>query len=199
MYGQQRQLAAECEGGFPSRDLEQAWRDYRQGLLGFIRRRVGDGDLAEDLLQDVFTKAHSHLGSLADSERIQTWLYRIARNTIVDFYRTRKGAEALPDELAQLPDTGGGEWAELGRCVRPMIELLPEHYRAALVLFEIEGLPLKLVAQRLHLSLPGAKSRIQRGRDKLKKLFLDCCRFRFDGRGKPVDWSPRDGCSRLQC
>jgi RNA polymerase sigma-70 factor, ECF subfamily len=48
--------------------LEQIWRDYHEGLLGFIRRRVGAADLAEDVLQDVFVKAHSRLDTLADPE-----------------------------------------------------------------------------------------------------------------------------------
>jgi RNA polymerase sigma-70 factor, ECF subfamily len=70
--------------------LDQIWRHYHDGLLGFIRRRVGDAVLAEDILQDVFVKAHSRLDTLADADRIQSWLYRIARNTIIDYHRTRK-------------------------------------------------------------------------------------------------------------
>jgi RNA polymerase sigma-70 factor (ECF subfamily) len=51
---------------------------------------------------------------------------------------------------------------------------LPEGYREALLLTEIDGLPLKEVADRLNLSLPGAKSRLQRGRERLKRAFLNC-------------------------
>jgi RNA polymerase sigma-70 factor, ECF subfamily len=179
--------------------LDQIWRDYHNGLLGFIRRRVGDAVLAEDILQDVFVKAHSRLDTLADAGRIQSWLYQIARNTIIDYHRTSKASESLPDEMAQQPEHNDEEWRELGKCVLPMIDSLPEGYREALLLAEIEGLPLKEVAQRLDLSLPGAKSRIQRGRDRLKRAFLDCCHVQFDCRGKPIDWWPKEGCARISC
>jgi RNA polymerase sigma-70 factor (ECF subfamily) len=179
--------------------LDQVWRDYHSGLLSFIRSRVGAADLAEDILQDVFVKAHSRLDTLANADRIQSWLYQIARNTIIDYYRTRKSAEPLPDELPQRPEHNDDEWQELGKCVLPMIGMLPEGYRDALVLSEINGLPLKEVAERLNLSLPGAKSRVQRGREKLKSVFLDCCHFKFDCRGKPIDWSPKEGCARIAC
>jgi len=93
----------------------------------------------------------------------------------------------------------GNEWQELGKCVLPMIEMLPQGYREALVLAEIDGLSLKEVAERLGLSLPGAKSRVQRGREKLKKIFLECCHFKFDCRGNPIDWSPKKECDRISC
>ena len=137
--------------------IDQIWRDYHGGLLSFIRRRVGD-DLAEDILQDVFVKAQSRLDTLADTDRVQSWLYQIARNTIIDYHRTRKNAELLPDEMAQQQEHDDDEeWQELGKCLLPMIERLPEGYREAILLSEIDGLPLKEVARRLNLSLPGAK------------------------------------------
>jgi RNA polymerase sigma-70 factor (ECF subfamily) len=182
--------------------LDQIWRDYHSGLLGFIRRRVGDADLAEDILQDVFVKAHSRLDTLANAGRIQSWLYQIARNTIIDYHRTRKSAEPLPDEMAQQPEHDNDsdeDWRELGKCVLPMIEMLPEGYREALLLSDIVGLPLREVAERLNLSLPGAKSRVQRGRERLKNIFLDCCHFKFDCRGKPIGWWPKEGCARITC
>src|SRR5262245_57862166 len=124
--------------------LDQIWRDYHNGLLSFIRRRVGAVDLAEDILQDVFVKAHSRLDTLADADRIQGWLYQIARNTIIDYHRTRKSAEPLPDEMAErlehnLEHNIDEEWREREKCVLPMLETLPEGYREALLLSEIDG------------------------------------------------------------
>jgi RNA polymerase sigma-70 factor (ECF subfamily) len=65
-----------------TKSSEQIWQDYHHNLLNFIRYPVGDGDLAEDLLQDVFVKIHSRLCTLSDTERIRSWIYRIAQNTI---------------------------------------------------------------------------------------------------------------------
>jgi RNA polymerase sigma-70 factor (ECF subfamily) len=133
------------------------------------------------------------------ADRVQSWIYQIARNTIIDYCRTRKSAEPLPDEIADHPERDDQEWQELGKCVAPMIEMLPPGYREALLLSEINGLPLNEVAKKLSLSLPGAKSRVQRGREKFKKVFLDCCHFEFDCRGKPIDWAPKNGCNRTSC
>jgi RNA polymerase sigma-70 factor, ECF subfamily len=179
--------------------LDQIWYEYHTGLLSFIRRRVDVDDLAEDILQDVFIKAHSRLDTLAHADRVQSWIYQIARNTIIDYYRTRKSTEPLLDEVPEQPQQGDQEWQGLEKCVAPMIEMLPPGYRDALLLSEVDGLPLKEVAKRLNLSLPGAKSRVQRGRAKLKKVFLDCCHFEFDCRGKPIDWSPKKDCNRISC
>jgi RNA polymerase sigma-70 factor (ECF subfamily) len=176
---------------------ERIWQDYHNQLLSFIRRRVNDADMAEDILQDVFVKIHSRLDTLARSERVQNWLYRIARNAVIDHYRTRKQTEPLPADLPQMePDDEA--WRELERCVAPMIEMLPDRYRDAVMMSEIEGLPMKEVAARLGLSLAGAKSRVQRGRQMLRQVFLDCCRFEFDCRGKLVDWSNKK-CSPASC
>ncbi len=172
---------------------EQIWRDYHNGLLSFIRRRVGDSHTAEDLLQDVFVKIHSRLDTLSDEERIRSWVYRIAQNTIVDHYRVSKLHEPLPDDIAEEPDESDEVWRELECCLRPMIKHLPERYREALLLAELEGLPLKEVAERLGLSLPGAKSRVQRGRAKFKELMLACCQFEFDSRGKPISYASNCG------
>ena len=172
---------------------EQIWQDYHHGLLNFIRYRVGDGDLAEDLLQDVFVKIHSRLYTLSDTERIRSWVYRIAQNTILDHYRLSQRHEPLPDAIIEEPDDGDEIWRELECCLRPMIEHLPERYREALLLAELEGRPLKEVAERLGLSLPGAKSRVQRGRAKFKELMLACCQFEFDCRGKPISYTSNCG------
>ena len=76
-----------------------------------------------------------------------------------------------------------------------MMNALPERYRVPLLLSELEGLPQKEVAKRLGLSLSAAKSRVQRGRERLKDIFSECCRFEIDGRGSVMGYQPRkDGC-----
>ena len=75
-----------------------------------------------------------------------------------------------------------------------MIESLPEHYREALMLSEIDGLTQKEVAERLSLSVSGAKSRVQRGRAMVKDMLFDCCKFEFDHRGNVMDYERKDNC-----
>src|SRR4029453_11954052 len=64
---------------------------------------------------------------------------------------------------------------DLAPCLTPLMDRLPAHYREAVRLVELEGLPQRELSERFAVSLSGAKSRVQRGRDKLKDLLLRCC------------------------
>ena len=75
-----------------------------------------------------------------------------------------------------------------------MIELLPEDYREAILLTEYHGLTQQQMAERLGISLPAAKSRVQRGKKLLRELLLACCHFQFDRQGKVIDYYPRCQC-----
>jgi RNA polymerase sigma-70 factor (ECF subfamily) len=179
--------------------IEELWREHRGELLSFLRLRVGDAELAEDLLQGVFVKAQAGLPELR-VERPRAWLYRVARNAVIDHYRTRRVGEPLPDDLPETPAGDVEPGVGLERCVRPMIELLPAGYREAVLLAHIEGLPLATVAERLGLSLSGAKSRVRRGRAMLERCFLDCCQVEVDRRGKPIRWAAKgDCCTAAPC
>jgi RNA polymerase sigma-70 factor (ECF subfamily) len=69
-----------------------------------------------------------------------------------------------------------------------MIERLPDHYRQAVMLSEIEGLKQREVAIKQGISLSGAKSRVQRGRKMLKEMLMAGCHFEFDHRGTVIDY-----------
>jgi RNA polymerase sigma-70 factor (ECF subfamily) len=174
--------------------VEQLWRTYHGGLHRFIRARVGDPDAVEDLLQEVFIKAHRSLATVHDGGRVQGWLYRITRNVVVDYYRGRRELDRLPEDLAaESPESTVEARRELARCLVPFIDRLPEHYRQAMLLSEIEGRPQRQVAEALGLSLSGAKSRVQRGRVMLKDQLSQCCRLEFDHRGALTDYEPPGG------
>ncbi|MDX2040014.1 MAG: RNA polymerase sigma factor SigZ [Acidobacteriota bacterium] len=172
---------------------ETIWNEFGQQLRAFILRRVGDKDAAADILQDVFLKIHTHIATLRNSERLRAWLYQITRNAIHDYYRRQKPQDEFSEELMAeelivpaTPETAA--LTELAQCVRPLLQQVPEPYREALVMSELQGLTQQEVAQRQKLSLSGAKSRVQRGREKLKKVLLDCCALDFDHRGGVVGY-----------
>ncbi len=169
--------------------IEQIFKNYYAKLHSFIQSRVGDKAVADDILQDVFIKIDSRIDTLKDSSKIQSWIYQITRNAIIDHFRTRKTTEELSYELAA-SETDDIEKARqtLEDCLMPMIQNLPEPYRQALMLSEIEGLTQKQLAEKQDISLSGAKSRVQRGRAKVKDMLLECCRFEFDHQGKVIDF-----------
>lgn len=179
---------------------EQIWEAFHPQLKYFILKRVPDEDNAEDILQDVFLKIHTHIETLHDQEKLQSWLYQIARNTITDYYRTHKATAELSEALLlpEEPEVEDDVVKELIPSVKAMVESLPYEYRQALLLTEYEGLTQRELAERLGLSLSGAKSRVQRAREKLKTMLLDCCHFEFDRLGKVIDYQPRCACCRNQ-
>lgn len=179
--------------------LEHIWHEFAEKLGQFIRSRVSDPATAEDILQDVFVKIQKRLGQLQDPARLEGWIYLIARNAIIDHYRTRKETVEVPETLPAEPDGQDGELAELKASFRRMIYSLPEPYREALVLTEFDGITQQQLAERLGISLSGAKSRVQRGRGQLKRMLDECCTFEFDRRGKVIDCSPRAKAGCKEC
>jgi RNA polymerase sigma-70 factor (ECF subfamily) len=171
---------------------EQVWDAFHTPLQQFIRRRVSDEVTAEDVLQDVFLKIHQHIEALRDVKKLESWIYQITRNAIIDSYRnsrptTNLEAEEVLDMPEELPDDD--VVSDLLPCVRAMVKNLPELDRQALVLTEYQGLTQKELAERLGLSFSGAKSRVQRAREKLKQQLLDCCHFELDRRGHVIDYT----------
>ena len=174
--------------------IEQLWLDYHTRLLNFIKSRVNNEAVAEDILQDVFVRIQTRIDTLKDENRVASWLYQITRNAIVDYFRASKSMEELPENLnAPAEDPADKARKEIECCLEPMIENLPPIYRQAIVLSELEGLSQKEIGRKQGLSLSGAKSRIQRGRLMLKEMLLDCCQFEFDNRGKVVDCQDKGG------
>ncbi len=161
----------------------------RPPLRAYIARRIPNGSDVDDVVQDVFLKAAEKIETVKSQESIRGWLYRIAANTIADRYRGRRNFEEIPEQLAA-PEAARNHVVELARCLPPFIASLPETYRDALVLSEIEGLPQREVADRLGISLSGAKSRVQRGREKLRQKVLECCDVEM-GRGGLLGYEPR--------
>jgi RNA polymerase sigma-70 factor (ECF subfamily) len=170
--------------------LDGLWAEHRARLRGYVAQRVRDDTAVDDILQDVYLKAHSALSAVRSSGSLTAWLFRIAANTIADHYRARRPWEAIPED-PPAPEPARDEAAELAECIRPLVAGLPEIYRTALTLSDPEGLPQKEVAERLGVSLSGAKSRVQRGRARLRQNLLDCCTIEIGRRGI-VGYAPHD-------
>lgn len=173
---------------------EKIWTEYHRKLLSFVKRRVSDEAIAEDILQEIFIKIHTRIDSLKDNVKLENWLYKITRNTVYDYYRTHKPSEQLPEELVQ-PDIEDNESAkqELEACLEPMINQLSDKYRDSVYLSEITGLNQQEVADKQSISLSGAKSRVQRGRNLLKGLLHECCEIELDRNNHIIDFSKKIG------
>jgi RNA polymerase sigma-70 factor (ECF subfamily) len=173
------------------------WIEHKTRLRSYVAKRVRAHGAVDDVLQDVFIKAYTSLHTVKSHGSLTSWLYRIAANAIADYYRGQKPSEEITDELVA-PDPEPDYIAELASCLQPLIADLPETYRQALVLSEIDGLTQKEVATRLGISISGAKSRVQRGREKLRQLLFKCCDIET-GRSGVLGYEVRDKQSGCGC
>jgi RNA polymerase sigma-70 factor (ECF subfamily) len=173
---------------------EKVWQEYHSRLRAFIKSRISDDTATDDTLQNVFLKLHARLDSLKDETKLKSWLYQIARNAIIDYFRSQKPTVDITERLPQ-PETDPSEKVtqELSECLQPMIQMLPENYREAVILSELKGLTQKEVAKVQGTSFSGAKSRVQRGRALLKEMLAECCRLEFDHSGRLCDYERKDG------
>ncbi len=172
--------------------FENIWNNFYEYLSGFVEKRIYDIELKEDCLQEIFIKINNGLPSLKNDNKLESWIFQIARNTIIDFNRQKekqRSAQIIRQDLEiEINDSKNTEIAE---CIVPFIKQLPLKYSEPLMLYEIEGLSQKEISRKENISLSGAKSRIQRGRLKLKNALNECCKFELDRRGNILDYSTK--------
>lgn len=173
---------------------ETIWTHLSKELRRFIRRRVSDDHAADDLMQETFLRIHRNLGTLQDTDRLAAWVYQIARNVVRDHHRKAIHSTVslgdtdpaeLDDDHLNPPRCRGANWLD------EMIGTLPDGYREAVELAEIEGLTQQELAHKFGITLSGAKSRVQRGRAMLREALDECCKFQFDHTGRLMDCDPR--------
>lgn len=182
-------------------DVENVWRELHDSLLAFIRRRVRSREVAEDILQDVMLRIHRHAFELQEAGSVAAWVYRITYTAIADHYRDPRLRRELAAgiDLGDEPGATGRQVeapdmrAKLACCMRPLLARLPAAYREALTLTELQGLSQASAAAQVGLSVPGMKSRVQRGRRLLKRSLIECCEIELDRRRGIMGYRPHGG------
>ncbi|HYO89659.1 MAG TPA: RNA polymerase sigma factor SigZ [Candidatus Limnocylindrales bacterium] len=180
---------------------EAVWVQFRVPLQRYIRGHVNDEQTAADLLQDVFVKIHQRLDSVREDERLEGWLYRVARNTVYDYYRTSHPHVEISENwpVADTPEAADEVESRLAMSLHMMLSSLPPEYALALRLTDLEGVSQQELAVRLGLSVSGVKSRVQRARKMLRAALLACCHFEFDRRGRVIDYHPHRCNCQAEC
>jgi RNA polymerase sigma-70 factor (ECF subfamily) len=183
---------------------DDALHAMRARLHGFIARRVESPDVADDLTQEVLLRLLAHNdGRVANPT---AWLYRVARNVIIDHYRTRashsRGRHDDGDLAAAVPaedpfdDDPQAAHRELAGCLGSLVDQLAEPYRSAVTAVDLHGRTHTDVAHVVGLSVSGMKSRVQRGRRQVRQLLTECCRVYTTRSGSISGYEPVTGCER---
>lgn len=172
------------------RKLLEKWEELNEHLLFFIRKRIENKEDAEDILQEVYIKLHENIGSLRDEEKMVSWIYQITRNTINNCYKRCyriKGVEfeenyyLTEEEEDNLND-------EIIVSMKRFMEELPEDYREVIRLHEFENLTHRELGNVLGINENTSKSKLKRGRERLRKLLDECCTFQVDRFGNVLDY-----------
>jgi RNA polymerase sigma-70 factor (ECF subfamily) len=168
---------------------EEVWTGFNSRLRSYIAARSRNQHDAEDILQEVFVKVHRHLTTVDDDRRLASWLFRVTHNTIIDHYRRRVPIPVEQESNVPEPDHHPVAERQLAPFLAVLIEDLPDRYREALTLSELGDTSQVELADRLGLSVSGAKSRVQRGRALLRKQLLQCCSVATDCRGRVMSFT----------
>ncbi len=179
----------------PNDKTEMIWIEFSRKLRNFISRKVPDASVADDILQDVFIKIHSNIDSLKDEQKVRAWIYRITRNSIIDYYRKKRNVKAaLKDIHSYEMFTDDDSEHEIAAGLEAIVKRLPPKYSEAILLTEFEGLKQKELADKIGLSVSAAKNRVQRARQMIKDDLMRCCHFEFDSYGTIIDYHPVTCC-----
>jgi RNA polymerase sigma-70 factor, ECF subfamily len=173
-----------------------SWAATIERLQSFVAARVGDRELAADLTQDVILRSIQS-GALDRVDNPSAWLYRSARNAVIDHYRTKRVHRPLPESDdwpdPDLPGNGPNEATrELAHCLQPLLLDLPEAAREALTRVDLKGETHQHAADELGISVSGMKSRVQRARRQLRDRLTSCCKVELDPAGAVSDYRPDD-------
>jgi RNA polymerase sigma-70 factor, ECF subfamily len=167
--------------------VRDSWQVLARRLGAFIGRRLPQQDV-DDVLQDVLLKIHQNARHLHEDSRFGPWVYSIARNAVIDRLRRKSPVAFDADAAEHIADAGEPEGHQpLVDCVSPFVTRLPEAYRHAITLVELEGLTQAEAARMAGVSLSGMKSRVQRGRRMMREMFEECCHLTIDARGRVVE------------
>ena len=176
--------------------VEQIWIKFNAKLKSFIISKVKDDALADDLLQEVFIKIHRQIGQLKDENKLQAWVYQVARNTVYDHFRKPQQKSDLNiEEIAITEEETDNQYmSETIEDMVKMMDELPAEYCNVLCLTELGGMSHKDYAEKAGISHTAAKTRAFRARNMLKDMLMKCCHYQFDRYGTAIDIQPAGCC-----
>ena len=152
---------------------ENVYCDYYGKVFGYIRSRLNDTPTAEDLASDVFVKVYEKLDTFDEARAsLSTWIYTITRNTVTDYFRTRRTFSEIPEALA---DDGSVaeeiENEEMLETLAQALGALETRLRDILILHYYSGETLKEIAAKMGLSYAYVKVLQNKALEKLKSFF----------------------------
>lgn len=170
------------------------WQALVSTLRPFIARRVDAPADVDDVLQETLLRLHRGVGALHDDDRFGPWMYRVARNAVADHRRARTRhpvAHCEAPEVPEVPDEARAFACEIDQHMAALVMMLPEPSQTAVRLTELEGRSQAEVARLLGVPMSTVKSRVQRGRQRLRAMVEALCVVTVDAGGRLVQCEHR--------
>jgi len=170
------------------------WHQHEPELRRWLRSRAPTMGDADDLLQEVFIKALRHASGGVPVQQPRAWLFEVARHALIDHLRSARPTSPLPDDIHELPAPQPEQDAVDGlaqSCLPRVLSELDPQDREVIEWCDLQGLTQAEFAKRAGLTLPAAKSRIQRARRRMKEHMVSVCQVSFDGTGRVDGFVPR--------
>lgn len=164
-------------------NIEKIWLEYQAKLKAFLRKNVSNPADVDDLLQEILIKSYQNFNAVKDTKKVKSWLFQIANNTIIDFYRKRARAFDVTSNDLWYEDGEEEVLSQLSQCVLPFIKGLPDEEANLLIAIEIEGESQKQFSEKNNIKYSTLKSRVQKSRQMLFQLFNNCCELTIDQKG----------------
>lgn len=164
--------------------LEELLLACEKRVYNIAYRLMGNEADAYDMAQESLIKIYRGIAAFKGESSLSSWVYRITVNTCMDGLRKRKNApisleysieKGVPfeDEYGETPETKALS-LERAQDIRKAISILSDNYRAVIVMRDIDGFSYEEISDMLDISVGTVKSRINRGRQRLKELLLGC-------------------------
>jgi RNA polymerase sigma-70 factor, ECF subfamily len=171
-------------------DFWEIYDRYYPRVRGYAASMLRDGSASDDVVQETFLRAQSHLESLRDPDRVAPWLFRVAHNLCLDQLRARRASridatadvETAPAARVDACVQSELERGEMSACVRAKVDQLPENDRAVISLCDIAGLSQEEMAHVLGIEVGAVKVRLHRARKRLRVVLERACSFERDAR-----------------
>ncbi len=168
-------------------------RSYGAQLRNFIKSKISCSEDAKDIYQEVIVKIINKSNSLRNDESLKSWIFAIARNQVIDYYRSRKKLQELNIATLENPleTIEGKSYGEMEGCLHGLINLLPEDYKNLIVESDIKGKCQKELSETTGINYVTLRSKVQRGRDRIRKMMFNACSIEKDAASGLLECLPK--------
>ena len=160
-------------------DVLRVLLDNHARFLGFLERRVGSRDEAEDILQEAFVRSLDRAPSLPDAESVTVWFFRVLRNALTDHYRRQGARGRAIDRITAETEPSAPPDSELEAvvcaCVLNLVETLKPEYGAAIRRVDLDGVSVRGYAEEVGVTPGNAGVRVHRAREALRRQLARSC------------------------